>query len=318
MKAHPDWLSRLPNQTSIFDINLPGTHDSAAIGSRWWPFHLWSLQDRSLTEQLNDGVRLLDIRLKVNPSGNAYYFVTCHGKGLKGAEYQTLESALDECRAFLDSNPSEFIAMLLKVEDFNGTDDDKTNVYGALDTLFNNYAVFSSSGSALHRAPDLGSVRGKIYILNRQSPRLATGVPFMWDHNTAGDSNPRPPSTGLRNFAGHVQDQHEGVGSADKLKLFWRTAQNVPANGTTLLLNFASLSRTMFGGSYINRPLLEKLGGMNASQRLSRLGWVPLDYEDRSYKTDLYGSVGLVDLIIGSNFAYQDHPSAFNLDPGEL
>lgn len=57
------WMTSLPDSVLLFNINLPGTHDSAAINRvSTTP---WACQDKSIASQLNRGIRLFDLRLKV-------------------------------------------------------------------------------------------------------------------------------------------------------------------------------------------------------------------------------------------------------------
>ena len=62
-----DWMSYLDDNLKISQINLPGTHDS---GTKRVKFSLIDAtasaqcQDTTITEQLNHGIRFLDIRLE--------------------------------------------------------------------------------------------------------------------------------------------------------------------------------------------------------------------------------------------------------------
>ena len=56
------WLKSISDDTLISDINLAGTHNSCA---RFVSFrYITQCQNKSLTEQLNMGIRFLDIRLE--------------------------------------------------------------------------------------------------------------------------------------------------------------------------------------------------------------------------------------------------------------
>jgi hypothetical protein len=84
-------MSALPDDILISDINIPGSHNAAAINTRRRT--RWACQDHSISEQLEKGIRLLDIRLKPKKqhrhtaAGTAFDFVTCHGHlGLAGAK----------------------------------------------------------------------------------------------------------------------------------------------------------------------------------------------------------------------------------------
>ena len=57
------WLNGLPDELPVGNINLPGTHNSAAIDPGRRTLH--ACQNFSIGEQLRAGIRLLDVRLKV-------------------------------------------------------------------------------------------------------------------------------------------------------------------------------------------------------------------------------------------------------------
>ncbi|PXA96038.1 hypothetical protein DMC18_02640 [Caulobacter sp. D5] len=175
--GHPRaWLANVPGTTLIGDINLPGTHDSAAIDKK--KVTPYSCHYRTITQQLEAGVRLLDVRLmiKTNPSGPpAYTFMTCHGNVGLGHEahvYQTFHSLLVECRDFLAAYPSEFIAMSLKIDDQNAVPDaDMPAVLTALDAVLANELIAPSWPTAML---PLATMRGKIYLLDRIVPACST------------------------------------------------------------------------------------------------------------------------------------------------
>ncbi|HWR47487.1 MAG TPA: hypothetical protein VN327_07745, partial [Pseudonocardiaceae bacterium] len=50
----------IPGDTPVTELSIPGTHNSGCIGG---PFGLAQTQDLDLSDQLNAGIRFLDIRL---------------------------------------------------------------------------------------------------------------------------------------------------------------------------------------------------------------------------------------------------------------
>lgn len=304
----PNWLRAVPDSKAICDINLPGTHDSAAINALLsTPY---ACHSHTLSQQMLYGVRLLDIRLSVHENRGEFTFITCHGD-IGPNEYQTFPSALDECRAFLSGNPSEFIAMSLKVDDWNKITN-KTGAYTALANLLNGYPVYTSANM-----PTLGQVRGKIYLLNRMTNDLNLGVPIGWTDNTpgswAGDKS-------NRNFRLYVQDKYTGLGSStesaeeEKFRLF---TQAIPVTSRgQMLLNFASGVQSVIYGVYIMGQLLEYFGKNDAGGRPARLGWSLFDYISTAYSTNVYGYINILQIIISSNFDYKGYTKSFKVDTG--
>lgn len=304
----PAWLKRIPDNRRICDINLPGTHDSAAINA--WISTPYACHSHTLSEQLRFGVRLLDIRLSVHLDGGVFTFITCHGHiGLN--EYQPFPSALDECRTFLSANPSEFIAMTLKVDDWNGVDD-KAGAYAALEHLLDGYPVCRSADMQT-----LGAVRGHLYLLNRINGSLGLGVPIGWPDNTPGDW---APDNANRSFALHVQDKYNGLGNnaetaeQEKARLF--IAALPASEAGDLSLDFASAVQVGFLGVYIADRVLGFFGSTPAGGRPARLGWTLFDYITSTYPTDTYGSIDVLQLLIASNFGYEGFEDAFRVNLG--
>ncbi len=316
------WLSHVPGDTLIGDINLPGTHDSAAINST---IHTpYACHYRSITEQLEAGVRLLDVRLIIDavPAGPhspaTWEFYTCHGStGLNSRAhvYQSLVSLLVECHDFLYAHPSEFIAMSLKIDDQNGVaDTDLPGVLKALTNVLANHNVGPWQGDM----PSLDTVRKRVYLLDRIIPALldpnrkppldpvvaqqvaafSFGVSLDIPDNTPGVLL---PATKGRNFPIYVQDMYEDLPiidpGAQKYALYVAAIPNKPADG--LLINFASATRLKLGGVYIQ----DQVVGYFDKNRPTASGWSLFDYEDQSANSS-FGLIDCVEIIIASNFAY--------------
>jgi hypothetical protein len=311
----PKWMKSLPDAQLITDINLPGTHDSAAINtSIVTPY---ATQYLPISKQLIYGVRLLDVRLSIHKKSKGYEFITCHGDrgfGNKLHEYQPLISLLDECKTFLTANTSEFIAMSIKVDDWNGISaSDKSKAYSALSKLLATYPTFSKS-----TIPSLGSSRGKIYLMNRMNTDLSLGVPINWTENTSGSLSSGRTN---RSFQLYVQDKYEDLGSdsktpeQEKYDLFVNAITK--ARSGQMLINFASGIQPVLRGVYIMDKVLKYFGSNDAGSRPSMIGWSLFDYIATGYSTNIYGKINVLQVIISSNFNYSDYPKKFiaNQDP---
>ncbi len=318
-QSNADWLSHLPDSISIGDINIPGAHDAAAINSRRMTHY--ACQSISIPGQLDSGIRMLDIRIKVKKHRANYSFVTCHGNVFGGAmrfnEYQSLPSLLNECKDFLAKHKSEFIVMTLKIDDWNKKD--KTLVYAALDSLLfsktNNYPIYNTANANL---PTLGNMRGKIYLFSRIDTTNAFGVPLTIPDKKCGVLN---PVSKLRNYSIYVQDRYKELGTpAEKLKfeLVQETIEKKKKGDRIVVLNFASAIKGFMnlGKVYLQDSLLTYFGSKTAIRRPSNFGWTMLNYSFWKYKTDKYGRLDIVKLIISSNFQYADYPEKFNVISG--
>tara|TARA_R110002051_G_scaffold324773_2_gene423681 strand:+ start:69339 stop:70694 length:1356 start_codon:yes stop_codon:yes gene_type:complete len=301
-----NWLAALPDSLPIGQINLPGTHDSAAINTT---IHTpYACHRFSITDQLTGGVRLLDVRLKVMKSGGDYTFMTCHGDLGSGSgvnEYQSFPSLLDECKAFLGANASEFVIMSLKIDDWNGNNNDPTAVFNALKALLANYPVTSSSNMQT-----LGAVRSKIVLLNRINNDIQLGAPMAWQDSTPGSVAYHNSN---RNYSIYVQDQYNGLPTfgATSYKLNLVTAAFTQAPNYDVVLNFASATWYGVIGVYVMGDLIGFFGQNSAPARPSKFGWTLFDYQFEQYNTDVYGWFDIVKFIISSNSQYAGYENAF-------
>ncbi len=154
-----NWMKNIPEETLISEINLPGTHDSATQFVQF--SHFAQCQELSITEQLNIGIRFIDLRVEKN--GNRLHLVHARAKCYKSAENKEpllLEDVISDCKNFLKSNPSETIIISLKRD--AGPSSERT-----FDTFFKHYLKNDDSWFTSNRIPVLKEVRGKLVFVNR-------------------------------------------------------------------------------------------------------------------------------------------------------
>ncbi|WP_288447377.1 phosphatidylinositol-specific phospholipase C [uncultured Chryseobacterium sp.] len=203
------WMSGLQDNISLSKISIPGTHDSGARVDAPVVSGTAKTQDLSIAEQLNAGVRFLDIRCR--HIDNAF---TIH----HGAIYQNLnfDDVLNACYTFLNSHPSETIIMSVKEEY------DASNTTRSFEQTFDSYVQKNPSKWDLgSNIPTLGAVRGKIKLLRRFSSGATKGINASpWADNTTFDIN----NSGVQL---KVQDYYKVTNNDDK----W--------NGISSLLNEA-------------------------------------------------------------------------------
>lgn len=310
-----NWLKDIPDNTPIADINLPGSHDAAAINKK---HHTpYACHYTTIPEQLESGIRVLDIRIKVKGSYSNYSFVTCHGKAFGGKwhlnEYQSLASVLDECSAFLKNYPSEFVVMMLQIDDWDGKDQQR--MYRALDSLVfssaNKYPIYNVGNNKLPLAAEL---RGKIYLLNRISDAHEFGVPVKFPFNKADTVK----STESRHYPMYIQDHYSKLGhpaEVNKLHEVEQTFTQKKKGDGTIVLNYAS-GRQGFHYLYkvfIEDSILNYFGSLSLPERPTNFGWLMMDYESYIYPSDKYGNMNLLKLIIASNFGYTGYTEKFKV-----
>lgn len=204
-----EWQKNVNDNTKLSKLSIPGTHNSAA-------FHTASLpsvqcQNASITEQLEHGVRFLDVRLGRKPLSNVISTITAtitgtpqntsssnvdelfvvHSKfPVKLPTSTRLDEVLDEVYTFLDKHKSETVLLSLKQEgEGNWEGDDFPNL------VWRKYVEPKKDKYYLNTdIPKLGDVRGKIFLFRRfgikNNDQLNSHFGFdahWWDYNTTND-----------------------------------------------------------------------------------------------------------------------------------
>lgn len=104
--AHPRWMRDLPDSTPVTMVNIPGTHDSCCVDGL---LGFGQTQELDLPDQLEAGIRFLDVRLAHYQDNLFVHHDVLHlGKNYK--------DVLATCVEFLERNPSEFILLSVKDE----------------------------------------------------------------------------------------------------------------------------------------------------------------------------------------------------------
>jgi len=157
---------------TVSQISIPGTHDSGAL---YEPISgTAKCQNLSITDQLNAGVRCLDIRCRhIN---NA--FAIHHGQVY---ENENFDDVLNAVSTFLSNNPSETVLMSVK-EEYTASGDTES-----FEQTFDNYVTKNPGIWYLGaNIPALNSVRGKIVLIRRfGATNLPTGIDASnWPDNT--------------------------------------------------------------------------------------------------------------------------------------
>lgn len=149
---NPRWMAALPDATPLAAMSIPATHDTMAL----YGGDLAQTQSLKLADQLNAGVRGLDIRLR--HIGDA--FAIHHGVVYQRANFNDV---LNATTAFLRANPSETVLMRVKEEH---TPEGNTRPFEATFAAYRNDPAYSAFFWAGNQPPTLGAARGKIVLLD--------------------------------------------------------------------------------------------------------------------------------------------------------
>ncbi len=150
---YQEWMSELSDDIALKNINIPGSHDTLARTS------IGDLSGRcqslSLNDQLNLGIRFLDIRLKLENNVLEGY----HGFIDQNINFTNVTHTVEQ---FLNKHPSETIIMSIK-EEVDSSNSDIT-FEDALKKHINSSWIIDRTIPV-----KLGDIRGKIVLLSRYS-----------------------------------------------------------------------------------------------------------------------------------------------------
>ncbi|MDR1465147.1 MAG: RICIN domain-containing protein [Oscillospiraceae bacterium] len=144
------WMSLLPENCRLTDLAIPGTHDTATYQQTG---DAAKCQTRTITEQLEDGIRYFDLRMG-KTDGDTDRLSLWHSDDWTGL---MLDVLLIDVSRFLEDHPGEVV--IAQVTDAKGRSDfeEKFTEQGL---GFSNNLWYT--GTAV---PALGQVRGKIVLL---------------------------------------------------------------------------------------------------------------------------------------------------------
>lgn len=158
---YAEWMSNIANTTSLRDISMPGSHDTAALHSI--ADLAGQCQSLSILDQLNLGVRFLDIRLKLDHNN----LKAVHGFVDQHTDFYEISKTVEN---FLDQHPSETVIMSIKEEA-----DPSSSTLAFEEAL--DFCLTEEYFYMDNKLPEtIGEVRGKIVLLSRYSG-ATIGIP---------------------------------------------------------------------------------------------------------------------------------------------
>lgn len=207
--AHnPDWLTDLPDTLKLSQLSLPGTHDTMSLYGGDIP----QTQSMDLREQLEAGIRVLDIRCRhVNDN-----FLIYHGSVYQNASFT---GVLDIVQAFLKQHPGETVVMRVKEE---------STAIGSTREFWQTYNAIAGKYPDLFWQPDadfnpaLGSVRGKVVLLQNFAEWTRQGINFkeLERQGTAPDDCPLNTNWDLYSVWEKAKTQFMAAASGDPDKIY--------------------------------------------------------------------------------------------------
>jgi len=220
---HSEWLKTQRGSKLLTDLTVPGTHDTCA---RIHGGEITITQTLTIPEQLNAGIRFLDIRCRHQSNSFAIH----HGPIFQDLYFTDVRRY---CYNFLADHPSEFIIMSVK-EEYHAEECQRT-----FEDTFLSYVDEPDRWMLEPKNPTVDSIRGKIVLLRRFKATKDLGIDASdWlDDKTFEISTSTPVLS--------IQDEykvHSIAGISDK----WQHVRSLlneallPENAHKLFLNFGS------------------------------------------------------------------------------
>ncbi|UVO06486.1 phosphatidylinositol-specific phospholipase C domain-containing protein [Pectobacterium polonicum] len=264
-----DWMSSVPDNTPLNRMSIPGTHDSCTytyhdvITKGWVRTQNWSIE-----EQLNNGIRFLDLRCSADVNGDRIIWMY-HGKyDLK----IKLTDVLSICKIFLDKHPLETILLSIQKEHGEVSDIDFIRCFNFNTEEYESYLWEKNT------TPNLIDVRKKMVIVSRVSGLKG----LQWSEMDIEDYSEGALFTNYPNEKVKRVESH----------LVSATSSNKKGSGDTFV-TFLSINpvsdvfETNFRlSSYVNEHIyMYLMDGIGINKSLSAndtpyLGIMPMDFPD--------------------------------------
>ena len=169
-KKYSSWMSKLDDNKAIREIAIPGTHDSGSLFS--FAGFTGQCQSLSLMDQLELGVRFLDIRLELHGDS----LIVCHGFTKQNMKFQKVDETVVK---FLKEHPKETIFMSIKNEESS------TMSVPHFEEVLKKEMTKDYYDLRSILPENIGEIRGKCVLLSRYSPSTI-GIPlgYGWSDNT--------------------------------------------------------------------------------------------------------------------------------------
>jgi 1-phosphatidylinositol phosphodiesterase len=296
--AHTSWMRYVPDDTSVMALSIPGTHNSCSIHG---VLGVGKTQDLDLPDQLNAGIRFLDIRF------THYQDNLCVHHDIICTE-RSYVNVLTTCFNFLRQHPSETILMSVdhesRFDDTLGkfapsqivcrlpladTASCRKNSRSFEDTfnaktweciedipLFYNFTATPPDSNSVATSPaltsktTLGDVRGKIVLLRRFEGSQEVGFDLSYWPEDQCFRSPTPPFY-------DVEDRYQNPGKDDKFDYVVDHIEKARHGDPDELYITFSSAVGLTARSYSNE-LNPRLNGYLAKSPPGRIGIIAMDY----------------------------------------
>ena len=280
---YANWMSLLPDDRYLSELNIPGTHDSATAnveGSWNASYNKVACQKYFIEQQLYAGVRALDLRTRwhgddmVMVHGDFICHTPDHNNRSKN---KTFRSVLDTVIRYLKAHPTETVIATLKID---SGDKDKGRL--ALVNILNEYTerypdrFYCWTGTAYPdtlagtqgrmTSPTLGQARGKIVLMTRVDMSGAgesslysyTGPDLtQWDDSYKDRNHYAQKIESPSKVSVYIQDDYSSPDDNKKRQVFNTVYQ---LNGTYTLPGASKIEKKDFVFNYTSKTGSDRYG----------------------------------------------------------
>ena len=159
-----NWMASIKQSTPLFNISIPGTHESCALHDDNTG-GMTKCQSQRITDQLLNGIRFLDIRPTYELNGKP--FEISHGGHDQKITFKEVQGQIVD---FLQQNPSEVVLMNVQQEterwfpEKYATNRDFVARFNQIVAGFEDYWFFEE------RIPTIAEARGRIVLIRGYNP----------------------------------------------------------------------------------------------------------------------------------------------------
>ena len=246
------WMEHISDDAYLSEITIPGTHNSGARNISLG--YSKRCQDTSISEQLNNGYRYLDLKVAMDETenGNRIKLVNgtsnCYASGEFFSDYLYFDDVCQDIYKFLQEHSTETVIVSIKIEDSEHYVADVENLL--VDEIQANHDYWYTE----EEIPTLGDVRGRAVLASRYEDKAATGVVginMIWtEHDNKVPADIPYELFVYDDYRVWVQDRYK-YSVEDKYEAVVDGLENCEADENTLFLNFISTN----GDGLIGHPL---------------------------------------------------------------
>lgn len=190
-----EWMKNVEDDKNLFTLSIPGSHD--CVTQYVQMPHISQTQDQNIYEQMEIGIRALDIRVESlgKRLGMVHGLAKAFNNPFINSNQMDMADVLQHCYNFLDEHPSEAIIFQFK-------NDSNKECEKCFDNLFYTYLKGKEDRWFLeNRIPTVGEARGKIVLIrrckmdenNEEFTQYNTGIDFsQWVNQEQKEAVPEP------------------------------------------------------------------------------------------------------------------------------